>query len=91
MMIASAPATAEMNGLPSIRNSESSPTIMEPSSKRRKLVGREFYESIGSPKKVLAPMVGQSDFVRSKRQIVEDCRLTTRTGMANAHTVFPPS
>jgi tRNA-dihydrouridine synthase 1 len=31
--------------------------------KRRKLHGRAFYESIGSPKLVLAPMVEQSEFV----------------------------
>jgi tRNA-dihydrouridine synthase 1 len=31
---------------------------------RRKLHGRAFYESIGSPKLVLAPMVEQSEFVR---------------------------
>lgn len=31
---------------------------------RRKLHGRAFYESIGSPKIVLAPMVEQSEFVR---------------------------
>lgn len=29
-----------------------------------KLHGRAFYESIGSPKFVLAPMVDQSEFVR---------------------------
>ena len=28
-----------------------------------KLTGRAFYESIGSPKMVLAPMVDQSEFV----------------------------
>lgn len=33
------------------------------SSKRRKLHGRAFYESIGSPRLVLAPMVEQSEFV----------------------------
>jgi tRNA-dihydrouridine synthase 1 len=32
--------------------------------KRVKLHGRAFYESIGSPKLVLAPMVEQSEFVR---------------------------
>jgi hypothetical protein len=32
--------------------------------KRRKLQGREFYESIGSPKTIVAPMVEQSEFVR---------------------------
>jgi tRNA-dihydrouridine synthase 1 len=31
---------------------------------RVKLHGRAFYESIGSPKIVLAPMVEQSEFVR---------------------------
>lgn len=32
--------------------------------KRRKLTGRAFYESLGSPKMILAPMVDQSEFVR---------------------------
>ena len=31
--------------------------------KRTKLHGRAFYESIGSPKVILAPMVDQSEFV----------------------------
>lgn len=31
---------------------------------RRKLKGRAFYESLGSPKMILAPMVDQSEFVR---------------------------
>lgn len=34
-----------------------------PAPGKRKLTGRAFYESIGSPKLVLAPMVEQSDFV----------------------------
>ncbi|KAA8894196.1 dihydrouridine synthase-domain-containing protein [Sphaerosporella brunnea] len=33
----------------------------EPASKRRKLQGREFYEAIGSPRTVVAPMVEQSE------------------------------
>jgi tRNA-dihydrouridine synthase 1 len=37
---------------------------VEGGGKRRKLHGRAFYESIGSPKLVLAPMVEQSEFVR---------------------------
>jgi hypothetical protein len=30
----------------------------------QKLFGRAFYESIGSPKVIVAPMVNQSEFVR---------------------------
>ena len=30
----------------------------------RKLHGRTFYESLGSPRMILAPMVDQSEFVR---------------------------
>jgi tRNA-dihydrouridine synthase 1 len=37
---------------------------VEKPSSRTKLRGRAFYESIGSPKFVLAPMVEQSEFVR---------------------------
>lgn len=33
----------------------------------KKLHGRAFYESIGSPKFVVAPMVDQSEFVRFAR------------------------
>nr|POF23929.1 trna-dihydrouridine(16/17) synthase [nad(p)(+)] [Quercus suber] len=36
--------------------------MSEPSPKRQKLHGRAFYESIGSPKLVLAPMVDQSEY-----------------------------
>lgn len=35
-----------------------------PATAKPKLHGRAFYESIGSPKFVVAPMVDQSEFVR---------------------------
>jgi hypothetical protein len=38
--------------------------VTQADGKRTKLHGRAFYESIGSPKLVLAPMVEQSEFVR---------------------------
>ena len=34
-----------------------------PTTARRKLEGRAFYESLGSPRLILAPMVDQSEFV----------------------------
>ncbi|RMZ73124.1 trna-dihydrouridine synthase 1 [Pyrenophora seminiperda CCB06] len=37
--------------------------LAQENGKKRKLHGRAFYESIGSPKLVLAPMVEQSEFV----------------------------
>jgi tRNA-dihydrouridine synthase 1 len=44
-------------------SSDASPTPQDES--RPKLHGRAFYESIGSPKIILAPMVEQSEFVFS--------------------------
>lgn len=41
----------------------SSNGVAQANGRRRKLHGRAFYESIGSPKLVLAPMVEQSEFV----------------------------
>lgn len=54
-------------------NGESTPTILsaEPA---KKLHGRAFYESIGSPKFVLAPMVDQSEFVRPSPPLLNDFR-----------------
>ncbi|CAD6588285.1 MAG: hypothetical protein ASARMPRED_003449 [Alectoria sarmentosa] len=39
-----------------------SSTNLPSPAKRRKLTGRAFYESLGSPKMILAPMVDQSEF-----------------------------
>lgn len=38
-------------------------TDSEAPAKKRKLLGREFYESIGSPTTIVAPMVEQSEYV----------------------------
>jgi tRNA-dihydrouridine synthase 1 len=38
--------------------------VAQANGNKTKLHGRAFYESIGSPKMVLAPMVEQSEFVR---------------------------
>ena len=58
------------------------PVLMEPmewnSRKRPFRRGRDFYESIGSPKKVLAPMVNQSEFVSWSAPVssaILSCRL----------------
>jgi tRNA-dihydrouridine synthase 1 len=37
---------------------------------RKKLHGRAFYESLGSPKVILAPMVDQSEFVCYSHDII---------------------
>jgi hypothetical protein len=47
-----------MNGLSLVQNVEGSPRLTT-----QKLHGRAFYESIGSPKMIVAPMVDRSEFV----------------------------
>jgi hypothetical protein len=51
----------EMAGL--IQSNGNGNGAAQENGRRRKLHGRAFYESIGSPKLVLAPMVEQSEFV----------------------------
>ena len=58
MMAISNDAPSKANELPT-----SIPMNRPPPAKRRKLTGRAFYESLGSPKMILAPMVDQSEFV----------------------------
>lgn len=48
----------------------SSPSATDTKLGKPKLHGRAFYDSIGSPKFVLAPMVDQSEFVRFLSEII---------------------
>lgn len=53
--VASEAATAPMAA-----DANAPPVVAKPP---QKLLGRAFYESIGSPKAIVAPMVDQSEFV----------------------------
>jgi hypothetical protein len=53
-----------LEGQPALFASPKKPQTMESTTgSPRKMHGRAFFESIGSPKFVLAPMVDQSEFV----------------------------
>ena len=54
--------SGKAHGYPMAESTQSSPPA-----KRKKITGRPFYESLGSPKMILAPMVDQSEFVRFLR------------------------
>lgn len=71
----------------------------EKTGKKKKLHGRAFYESIGSPKYVVAPMVDQSEFVRPlypylPRLASIDIYILTMTffctGLEDAHEIIHP-
>lgn len=62
---------AASNGLPVVETALPDAIVSEKvangsSNVAKKLHGRAFYESIGSPKFILAPMVDQSEFVSSQ-------------------------
>lgn len=44
-------------------------TAESPPPAPKKLLGRQFYESIGSPKYIVAPMVDRSEFVSRPRKV----------------------
>lgn len=48
-------------------------TDSEAPAKKRKLLGREFYESIGSPTTIVAPMVEQSEYVCGPLAVTSPC------------------
>jgi tRNA-dihydrouridine synthase 1 len=71
-----------------------SPTVVEAASApetaigNKKLHGRAFYESLGSPKFVLAPMVDQSEFVSNGLCASFYVILTSTPGLASSHTLL---
>jgi hypothetical protein len=56
---------------------------------RIKLTGRAFYESIGSPKMIVAPMVDRSEFVRASSPIPSRAMLTRSPGLETSYSIVP--
>jgi hypothetical protein len=75
---------ARMNHAPVVRNVEGSPRRTV-----QRLRGRAFYESIGSPKMIVAPMVDRSEFVGTCVSLLPQHPLTMTAGLANAHKIIP--
>jgi hypothetical protein len=57
-------------------------------SKPKTLHGRAFYESLGSPRFVLAPMVDQSEFVILASPSKDTLLIMLTTGMASPHPLI---
>ena len=73
-----------MNQALLIQKMEGLPGITAP-----KLHGRAFYESIGSPKLIIAPMVDRSEFVGICAVAFPQPTLTITIGLARAHAIVP--
>ena len=74
------------------RSAMAQTTVSKPacgSSNSNKLFGRVFYESIGSPKMIIAPMVDRSEFVGSHPRSQTRCGLIRVLGLAHAHPLLP--
>ena len=75
---------------PTLENGARQSILVQPS-KHTKLHGRAFYNSIGCPKFVVAPMVDQSEFVWSRplsSQFLITDALTGIVGMAYANQIL---
>jgi len=90
IMTTSSSELAPMPKLSSSSSASDSNGIDSLTPSAKKLHGRTFYESIGSPKFVLAPMVDQSEFVSPLPKAIPTYRaqLTSDTGMAYANPIF---
>lgn len=58
-------------------------------SSRPKVTGRAFYESIGSPKYIVAPMVDRSEFVCSPFSTLSLQLLTRSPGLEAPYSLLP--
>jgi hypothetical protein len=76
--------SAKMNPRSVLQNSEGLPHRGT-----QKLHGRAFYESIGSPKMIVAPMVDRSEFVGTCTSLLPQQPLTMTAGLADAHAIVP--
>ena len=62
----------------------------QPAAPPKKLLGRQFYESMGSPKYIVAPMVDRSEFVGSVSPVFLrlQTNLVSSPGLAHAHSIL---
>lgn len=80
-------AAAHINAR-TLRQSYSSITSAMAQTQPAKLHGRAFYESLGSPKMILAPMVDRSEFVCAYT-VAGKFHILTVLGLAHAQPFVP--